>query len=270
MKKLYIILLVLLAFVSFAQFSVKTELKYLELINKQKNTELIENNLFNAELVSDSLIKTETNNYENSEYFFELSKSYFLAKKYELSLFSLLRQRCLFPNESVEQKSEILFNEVIYRCNLSDSISKILLNQNSSKNNDNVFSKKLELLLNLSIKLQKKKLVPPIFKIGLEYRSKVNNVPIWYQHWEFLSIINVKEKIKSVILEKTYNATPIYEQISENNLQNKIYRKAIKHYLKTNAFVQAKTIISDYEKNKLSIFLSTDLLIKKSRIFLKF
>ena len=269
MKILSTIILIGFILNAFGQFSVSTELKYLQIINKQGNPELIEDNLKNAELATDSLIILGENNLLNAQFFNELSESYFLTKEYEMSLFSLLRQRCLFPNKSIEQEYEVLFLETAYRCNLSDSISKYLLKESSVTKLPDNYSKKLEKLLELSTKIQKKKLNPYIYKIGLQLRLREKNIPIWYQHWEFLTLINLKEKKKAEALSYGKKKAPIYLQITNNKLKYKVYRKTIKHYIKTNSFRQAKNILQEYKSYRLPIFLKLDTLVKDFRIWSK-
>jgi hypothetical protein len=74
MKK-HFVLLVSFLFSSFiyAQFSVSTELKYLELINTQNRTDLIKDNLKNAEFASDSIIYKGEQSSTNSQFYYQLA-----------------------------------------------------------------------------------------------------------------------------------------------------------------------------------------------------
>ena len=269
MKKTNTIILVFLAINIFGQFSISTELKYLQIVNRQGNTNLIKDNLKNAELATDSLINIGNNSLLYAQFFTELSESYFLTKKYELSLFSLLRQRCLFPNKSIEQEYKILFLETAYRCNLNDSISQLLLNESTVKKVSGNYSEKLKSLLELSTKIHKKILSPYIYKVGLQLRLRENEIPIWYQHWEFLTLIKLKEKKKAEAIIYGSKNTPIYYQITDNKLKYKTYRKTIKHYIKTNSFRQAKNILKEYNANKLPVVLKMDAFFKRFRIWIR-
>jgi len=269
MKKIITIIFLIITLNIWGQFSISTELKYLQIVNKQGNIDLIEDNLKNAELATDSLINLGNNSLLFAQFFNELSESYFLTKKYEMSLFSLLRQRCLFPNKSIEQEYEVLFLETAYRCNLSDSISKLLLKESSFAESPRNYSKKIEKLLELSVKVKNRELSSYIYNIGLQLRLREKNIPIWYQHWEFLTLINLKEKKKSQALICGVQNAPIYLQITDKKLKYKVYRKTIKHYIKTNSFRQAKNILQEYKTNKLPLFLKIDAFFKNLRILIK-
>lgn len=271
MKNIYLI--IALFFITanlYSQFSISTESKYLQIVNKQANTKLISDNLINAELATDSLVNSGENTALNAQFFNELSQSYFLTKNYELALFSLLRQRCLFPNKYIEQKHKILFLEAAYRCNLTDSVSQHLLIESSIKNMQKTYTSKLKLLLELSVIVQSKVLNPYIFKTGLKLRSIDNNIPIWYQHWEFLTLINLKEKKKSEALVYGKVNSPIYVQITNNKLKYKVYRKTVKHYIKTNSFRQASKILNEYRNTNLPLMLFIDAKLKQFRIYINF
>ena len=269
MKRINTIILLVLAINIFGQFSISTELKYLQIVNKQGNVDLIKDNLINAELATDSLVNIGNNKLLYAQFFNELSESYFLTKKYDLSLFSLLRQRCLFPQKSLEQKNKVLFLETAYRCNLNDSISQYLLNESSVENVSGNYKEKLTKLLELSTKIRKKKLRRYIYNIGLQLRARENEIPVWYQHWEFLTIINLKENKKAEAITYGAKSIPIYYQVTDNKLKYKIYRKTIKHYIKANSFKQAESILAEYKTYQFSAFLQLDALFKEFRIWIK-
>ncbi len=269
MKNLYIIILVFISIRLFSQFSVSTELKYLMIINKQADVELVYDNILNAELASDSLIILGNNTELSAQFFNELATSYFITKKYSLSLFSLLRQRCLFPNKKIEQQQKDFLLETAYRCNLSDSVSQLLVNKSSFNNKKANYSSKLILLLELSTKIHKKELNNYIYRIGLTLRQQQQDIPIWYQHWEFLTLVNLKEKKKAQALKYGTNSKPIYSQITNNKLKYKVYRKTIKHYIKTNSFRQAHKILDEYNTCKLPVFLKFDSFVKGLRIWVR-
>ncbi len=254
--------LLFLTITAFSQFSVNTELKYLQIVNNQENKDLIADNLPNAEFLADSLILLKDNSFLKSQFFIELSKSYYLLKKYDLSLFSLLRQRCLFPNKIIQKQSENLFTEAIYSNNLSDSLTKIILTRTSFQNIPQDFKQQFNLLLEISTIINTKEISYPIYKIGLVYRGFESNIPLWYQHWEYLTIIKLKPKnIKQVMLyAKTKE--PIYKQTQNKKLKYKIYRKSIKHYRKHDSYKTAYDLLTEYKTYNLNSFLKIDAIYK--------
>ena len=269
MKLLSTYIFLLISISSFSQFSVETELKYLTIIHKQGVIDLIDGNLKNAELTADSLIYRGQRAEINSKFFKELSISYFLTKEYELALFTLLEQRTLFPDPLVEKQSQLLFMESAYRCNLPDSLTKYLWNETLFISAPKNLTDGIEKCLELSVKLEKKELQKQIDKLGQELRNKIEIVPVWYQHWEFLTLIQMNEKYKNEILTYAKDNKAIYKQITNQKLQKKTYRKAIKHYIRSDSFVQARTVLKEYNERKLPLFLSFDSQIKKFRIWIK-
>ncbi len=237
-----------------AQFSTKTELRYLQLVNKQQNIKLIEGNLFNAELTADSIIIKKSNSSINSEFFFQLASSYFYTARYDLALFSLLRQRCLFPNEAVENESEPLFYELAYRNSLTDSVAINLWNSSAISDNKSLnFNKQLINLLHFSIGISTKATNTYIYNVGMLLRSFNANIPSWYKQWEFLTLIGIDNESKRIIIKHSNNLdSSIYNQIDNNKLRNKVYRKAICHYKHNHSNNQAAKLLNEYKSQDLS------------------
>ena len=265
-----IIALVLSAFclTAFGQFSTKTEYKYLKLINSQQNKSLIKDNMRNVAVVVNRVITTENDNY--SAYFFnELAYSYNIIGQKELAFFYILVQRSLFPNDSLSAFQENKFWELAYALNLDKNVTKTYWNKTISQKIPQNYTDRIILLLELSTELHFKKLTQTNYKIGLILRTKNAKLPVWYQHWEFLTIIGVNEKQKGQIIHPgKYNYQPIFNQIEGNN-KIKVYRKAIKHYIKADAKVHVKELIVDYQAQDLSIVEKLDLIILKVRLGLK-
>ena len=249
-------LILLFSSLSIAQFSTKTELRYLQLVNKQHNKELISGNLFNAELAADSIIIKNENNKLNSQFFYELAESYSQCGKYDLALFSLLRQRCLFPDEAVANKSEPMFYELAYKNNLTDSIARVLWNSSTIHGNKAInFNKQLIRLLNLSISIARSNLDPFIYKSGLQLRSFNANIPVWYQHWEFLTLIGMPNSDKREIIKYSKDKdSAVYKQIDNSTLRNKVYRYAVRYYKESESYKQAANILTEYKAQNLNFF----------------
>ena len=258
MKKTIFTLAIILFFssLSIAQFSTKTELGYLQLINKQHNKELISDNLFNAELAADSIITKNDNNKLNSYFFYELAESYSQCEKYDLALFSLLRQRCLFPDEAIANKSEPLFYELAFKNNMTDSTALLLWNSTTIHGNKTVnLNKQLIKLLQISISIATKELNPYIYKTGLQLRSFNANIPAWYQHWEFLTLIGIDNNSKREIIKHSSDPdSNVYSQIDNLKLRKKVYRKAIYYYKRHDSKKQAAKLLKEYKSLDLSFF----------------
>jgi len=253
---------------AFGQFSTKTEYDYLKLINSQQNKTLIKDNLKNLETVVNRLIASENDNY--SAYFFnELANSYNIIGQKENAFFYMLVQRSLFPNDSLSAFQENNFRELAYSLNLGKDTTKTYWNKTLSQKIPQNYTDRIILFLELSTELHFKKLTQSNYKIGLILRNKNVKIPAWYQHWEFLTIIGVNEKQKKQIIHPDeYPYQPIFNQIEGKN-KTKVYRKAIKHYIKADAKVHAKELIVDYQAQDLSFFENFDLMIKKVRVGLK-
>ncbi len=249
---------------SFSQFKAKTEYDYLKLINGQQNQALIKDNLKNLDDVVNRLIASENERY--SAYFFnELANSYHIIGQEELAFFYLLVQRSLFPNDSLSAFQENNFLELVFSLNLEKDATKTYWNKTLRQKIPQSYTDRIILFLELSTELHSKILTEHIYSIGLILRSKNVQIPTWYQHWEFLTIIGVKEKHKQEIIHPDkYPYQAIFKKI-KGEYKKKVYRKAIKHYSKANAKVYVKELIIDYQAQDLSIAEKFDLIIKKAK-----
>ena len=262
-----VLFLSLFQLTALSQFKVKTEYDYLNLINNQQNHALIKDNLKNTDMVVNRLVTSENEPY--SAYFLnELVTSYNVIGQKELAFYYMLVQRSLFPNDSLSTYQKNNFLELAFSINIGKNSTKTYWDRTLSKNIPQVYTDRIKLLLELSTELHIKKLTKHIYKIGLILRSKDAQVPAWYKHWEFLTIIGVNEKQKQQIIHPAkYSYKPIFTQI-DKKYRKKVYRKAIKHYTKTNAKIYAKELIAEYQAQDLSIAEKFDLIIKKAKIIL--
>lgn len=237
------------------QFSVKTEYLYLKQINIQKNKILIKDNIKNAEIVISNITsKIDTPNKFNELFLSELVKSYFLINKNKEAFFYSLYQRCLFPNKPLSRYQENSFKELAYSINLNDSLTLFYWNYSSFKNIHTTNSGRIETLLKLTTNLYLEDLEDKIYRLGLALRSRGVYPTIKYQHWEYLTIINLKEKHKEKILQNDLNNLgPLYKQL-EGKYRYKIYKKAINHYIKTKSYRKAYKLITEYEAEDISAY----------------
>lgn len=247
---------------SYSQFNTKAEYEYLKLINFQQHKALIKDNLKNSEKVAIRLINSGNEPY--SAYFFnELATSYTIIGQKELAFFYLLVQRTLFPNDSLSSFHKNTFWELALSLNLDENTLTTYWNKTLSENIPENYVNRITLLLECLTELHFKELTQNIFNIGIILRSKNAEIPTWYQLWEFLTIIGVKEKYKEQIVHPAvYPDLPFFELIKDE-YKKKVYRKAIKHYSKAKAKAYAQKLITEYQAQNLSFFEKFDLILKK-------
>ncbi len=177
MKKIYLLIIATtLYFQAFSQFSLKAEIEYLKTVNSDKNKFLIKNNLFDAEIVADTLIyRYGEKNEEASVFFQNLAESYFLLKKYDLALFTIERQRLLYPSSNLDLASAIIVKKCLAKLR-SDLKTDLYLNETSF---DTVIKmsegKRLMLLFELGSLLYSKNLKNQLTKIVDVYTKKFGN-----------------------------------------------------------------------------------------------
>ena len=249
----------------FGQYNQKTEYSYLKLINNQNRTDLIKDNFKSAEIAAENFILSPNNKY-SSLFFNELSKSYNLSDEKELAFYYNIVQRVLFPDILISNKTKNTFFNNAYSNNLCDSIASDYWEKTSIKNLPETLNHKIILIIELSVKLYTDELTSHIYSLGLKLRQQNFNIPAWYQHWEFLSIIGFNENQKRKLLKNTPSLNqPIYKVINDKR-KLKIYSKAIRYYIKTNAVNHATELLNEYKNQDLSIFRKFDVFVKKLRI----
>ena len=181
----------------------------------------------------------------------------------------MLVQRCLFPNDYLSTLQENNFLETAYSLNLSKNTTTTYWERTLKKNIPQNYTDRIILLLELSTELHLKELTKLNYQIGLILRNKNTQIPTWYQHWEFLTIIGFNEKQKSQLIQPdNYSYQSIFNHLEGRN-KTKVYRKAINHYIKADAKVYAKELIINYQALDLSVAEKFDLIIKKARLGLK-
>ena len=267
---LYIIVLFLCSTSVYAQFSISTETAYLNHINAQGREDLISNNIANAELVFAQLLSNIDSipNESASLFLYQLSKSYQQINQAELSLHRLLVLRCLYPHDSISSLMKPMFGETAYASGFEHSFVVYLWettmeNQRAKNANQNLLK-----LIELSIQLHQEKLHPYIIQLGNQLRLMNISVPLWYDEWEYLVRIGVKEKhLKSLInFEETQRGSLKISSIEVEKLRKKVYRKSIRYYLHENAFSHSKEILRQYKNEDKNWIESFDYFIKKMRI----
>lgn len=122
------ILITLISLNAIGQFSVKDENQYLKLINKGNDKRLHKQNFHTAELLVDSLFIYEKTPL-SSQYLLELAQSYSITKNWEMVIFSIIRQRAVFPNDSLNTKGVNLLTKAANHLNLTSQEVETVINK---------------------------------------------------------------------------------------------------------------------------------------------
>ena len=270
-KTILAFLLVLLSFSGIlAQFSLSTELSYIQDVNSQQRKDLIKDNIANAEKCSNRIIEFEDGNPLASLFLMELAYSYKQIDEEELALFNILKQRVLAPNDSLSLQTEVFFRELCFENELGTTETKALWLLTETENVPQDYNMALIYFLEKSIKLYKKDISSQIIAIGQFLKIKQDYIPIWYNDWEYLTMIKIREKNKKQIIDfNKKGSLPIYKSCQDSKLTTKIYRKSIHYYIKNDKFVRAKELRTEYKQQSLSVWDHIDLLVKNIRIGLR-
>lgn len=250
------------------QLKTKTEYEYLKLTNLQQNKVLIKNNLRGTRELANRLVELESDKYA-SLYLDELASSYRIIGNSQMTFYFLLMQRCLFPNDALSAYQKNNFFESAYSSELSENTARDYWKNTQKAYVPEEHCTRITLFLELTTQLYNDDLTQPIYEVGLILRKKKENIAAWYQRWEFLTTIGFDEKAKKEILaDKTLHTASFYKY-QNKKIQAKIYRKAIRHYLKTDAHAHAKELMVDYQKQDLSFIYKIDLIAIKMKHGLK-
>ena len=260
--KIVLLLIFLVAFsrISYSQFSTKTEFDYLKLINFQQDKKLIKSSLKNATIVANNLI-LEKNSKINTLFYNEFSKSQYLAKNYDKSIYYQLLQRVLFSNDSIANNSKNRFYDAAFKANFSKNEIDYFWTNTIKSKLPNTKNKKILLCLELGTKLFSKNVTTPIFRLAQVLKKQEFKMPQWYKDWEYLTTIGIKEKHKEYYLDYDTN-TSLFDRLATKK-RLKLYNKSINYYIKKHAFKQSKDLIKIYKKEDVSS------LKKNSSLFFK-
>jgi len=246
------------------------EYQYLQIINSQE-IDLIADNIDNAESVADRIVYNNVSNEKYSGLFFiQLSRSYYRLALYEKAFFSLLRQRILFPEDSLEDVGSSLFFESASMSGVSFEEVKSIREKTAFDKVPDKFEDKLLLLIEVMVKAKIKNEDSNILKYtdAFAHFSK-KEIPCWLIQWKFYTIIeiNITERLRLVDF-KAIDENKAFENLSKND-QKLVLTKNINYLIEKRSFVQAKIYISDFKKyekrfgEKFSFFL----LKRKYRIY---
>ncbi len=174
MKQTFVFVFILFISQLAVSQNITIENKYLELINRQNDKFIISDNIRNAELCADSLLHMKKNDTINSIFLSNLAESYYLIKKYDFSIFTILRQKCLFPNKNLENNINSLLIANASKLRQSIDIQTIINTTSPEKIQKLTYEQRLILLFQLSAKIYSKKLNHHLLNITNIYQSKIN------------------------------------------------------------------------------------------------
>ncbi len=245
----------------FSQFSNKTEYNYLKLINYQQDKKLIKSSVINAEIAANNLLLQE-NKSIISLFYNELSNSFYITNKYDKSLYYQILQRILFSNDSITNNSKSRFYDCAFKMNLSKNKIDYFWNNTNKEKIPNSKNEQLLKAIKLGTKLFSKKLTSQILQLGNLLKKQNYKMPQWYQDWEYLTTIGVKEKHKRIYMNYDNNTSTLFTRLKKTE-KIKLYNKSINYYIKKHAFNKSKNLISELKKEKRSFLNKSGLIIKK-------
>jgi len=247
MKKLIYLFILLLFVFKLSSQNIKTEIRYLKIINQQ-NKELVRDNLRNAEICAYKLIQTpDSFKTLGATFYKELAKSYFITENYEFVILTYLRQRCFFPEKKDGEVAKY-YNNAVEKTKRSDNkLLTDMYKNTESKKIPKSYDKQFQLFLKYIYQFSFKNACNfEIFYSDL-YRNnnKKNNVPYWVKQHNFYTKIGVKsEKRKELYLfSKVGNKFFIPDFLSKKQ-KKLVCNKALKYYLHS----KNKTKVKEYIK----------------------
>jgi len=237
MKKILILSFLLgFSIVSLSQ-NLNSEFRYLSLV-KTQSKQLIKDNLRNAEIVSDSLIYSKTENKQLASLFFmALGDNYSLINKSELAIFSFLRQRFIFPNDSISLYVEKQIRINALRLNIEKQMVDYLIQKSAPHNLSANAETNLNNLIYWTSKIETKNLTSVLLhQIDL---MNVCGIPQfdYLLKWEDLSRMAIPIKYKINYLNNEFSSLSLYQK-------QLYYKYQTKYYLKQKAWDRAKSSLN--------------------------
>jgi hypothetical protein len=250
-----IIVIIFISQYTNAQSNAFFEWKYLELTNVQNDANLAADNYRNSELIADSLIFNQDENYPNCHFFIELSRSYAINNENGLQAFSLLRQHCLYPNDSLAAIAIDNFVEACLKMQIEKEKAVKIFKDANRASNYKSFSDKLNLLIESSIQLYDEQTEAILLRYLDFYQSLGRKPSFAVSQWAFLSKIKLGENKKQLAIEanKDKQFSNIW-QVEDLKLQKRVIMRAEHFYAKNNAKGEARYYLSEYKNLDLNFF----------------
>lgn len=224
-----------------------SEYRYLSFV-KTQTKQLIKDNLRNAEVVSDQLIYSGTKGQQITALFFmELGDNYALIDKAEFALFSYLRQRFLFPNDSISLYVEKQIRTNALHLNIDKQMVDYLIQKSAAHNLSANQETNLNNLIYWSSKIEAKDLTTILLhQIDLMNSCGMSQFD-YLLKWEDISRIGIPIKYKTDYLEQDFNSLNLsqkeryYKYQTRYFLNHKAWRNAENSLLTLNSLNPNKT-----------------------------
>ena len=249
MKKLTIFLFLISSINLAAQFSISVELKYLETINNSADKMLHRQNFHNVELVCDSLFLNNDNPL-GGKFLSQSAESYLKGENYAMAVFSIIRQRCIFPCDSLEAAGiEILRKATTHLGFSFEKANKIIKSTNTASYNKPQLARRKAIItaFNTGIKELDKVILHHIELYRYKYPK--SNDAVLNQIFHLLEIeMPVKYRISSISREAG-NTKDWLGSMPHKNLMV-LLRKEVRYYRKNGSKKKAKAKLKEYKAHK--------------------
>ena len=237
----FLLIVYLIAFFNVRAQDFKTENKYLQIINKQE-TDLIVDNIRNAEFIADKYVFSSNNICENGDLFFlNLAKSYFILHKNDYVIFSVLRQRVFFPVDTLDNFCEDIYFDAAKIVGNIELAKKVYQNTMAGKIPEQKAAK-ISYLLRQMFLLNISTLDEHLFRYSnaLKLITK-SKLPIFIRQWRFYTMINLDPEIKKDCVDfsgKLYKVD-YYSHISSDTVKIEVLKRAYCYYKKRDDYERA-------------------------------
>ncbi|MBN2237855.1 MAG: hypothetical protein JW729_09855 [Bacteroidales bacterium] len=240
MKKfIFLIILIPIFNLGKAQ-NLQSEYRYLCLV-KSQSSQLIKDNLRNAEIYADSLFLKDIPQTELAALFFkELGDNYSAIGKADLALFSYLRQRFLYPNDSISLYVEQQMRINATKLNMDNQSTEYLIQRSSHYNLSSEKETNTNKLLYSSIQIETKNLSTLLLHY-LDLAKFKNFTPSdFILKWEDVSRMHMPLKYKIDYVNRDFKSL-------NNKQQERYYCTLTRFYIQQKAWGMAQ---ETYQKLK--------------------
>lgn len=249
MKKYFFTLFATVSFfVSMAQ-NIQVECAYLQAI-KNQNPEIIKDNIRNAELTAQEIVAAADSFQKNgSRFFTALSENYLAVGQAEAALFSLIRQRCVFPDAEIEVQTSDLWQKSCFRAKILKSVSDSLwLSTQPNEIKKLNLEKRIARLLEKTLKIEQlfviDQLIGEYYKLYLKQNQK--KIPYILNQYQFYTNLNLSAERKFLYLKINSNNELFVPESLSFFRRKCLVRRALRFYKKTTD----SAIISAYKNIK--------------------
>jgi len=255
MRKLLLFIIGLISLNATAQFSLKVETQYLELINKNQDKMLHRQNYPNAELVCDTILIHYKKSL-SSHFLVELGKSYSITKNWEMAIFSIIRQRALFPNDSLEVKGFEILKDAAQHLNLTkQEINQII--ERTKKVHYAGFQAGWHNAITTSFYLKTKKLDAAILHSYALYQYKYpNDKNIVLEEIKWMLQVNTPLRMRAKMIQREAENQKDWLKNMTKKQRMIFLRKQVKYYKKNKAKRQARISLKNYKAEGMNLWQS--------------